>query len=138
MQIVFIKAWETPPADEHGSLLSWLLTVAGHDVAHELARNNRRRPLEEMMADPTPGPDACAMRNELYSLCFEMAVAEMPQPLREAFLLKWREGKTDGEIVALLGITYSQAASRVHRAKRFVEEYLARHDWSPDDHERFC
>jgi RNA polymerase sigma-70 factor (ECF subfamily) len=55
----------------------------------------------------------------------ERAVAALPVPQREVFLLVVGEGLEPGEAAEVLGITAEAARQRLARARRTVEEVLA-------------
>jgi RNA polymerase sigma-70 factor (ECF subfamily) len=62
----------------------------------------------------------------------EAALAELSEPLREAFVLRHVEQLSVEETAAVLGTSISAVKMRVHRAREQLRGWLA-DDWGPDD-----
>jgi RNA polymerase sigma factor (sigma-70 family) len=98
----------------------WLFGIAANTARDRVRRENRRPmevPLAEWDAPVHAQPDA--------RLHLEKAVAELPDALRDAFLLGVVEGFDHREIAAALDITPANARARVSRARRQLRDALS-------------
>ena len=58
-------------------------------------------------------------------LDLQIAVADLPEPVRETIILRFRDGLTNKQIGDLTGVSQEAARKRVHSAVRRVKESLA-------------
>jgi RNA polymerase sigma-70 factor (ECF subfamily) len=58
----------------------------------------------------------------------ERALAELPDTMREAFLLKHVEGRAYEDIAEMLGVSVPALKMRVHRARAILRELMERDD----------
>lgn len=96
----------------------WLFGIA-INAARDHARKVRRLPLHAEpvdLASPPPRPDA--------RLHLEDAIAELPDTLRDAFLLGVVEGFDHNEVAETLGITPANARARMSRARAWLRDRL--------------
>lgn len=125
-----------------GKLSTWLFRIAAN-ACRKMRRRGAFEPerelsLEEFMPGPGPEgqleiadwqdtPDAALerarQREEL-----EAAIAELPLLYREVLLLRDVEGLSTEATAEALGLTEAAVKTRLHRARLFVRQRLAR-DW---------
>ncbi len=115
-------------------LSSWLHVIVSHAA---LARVRRRRhrevPFEEDLPGMVAGAGPSGSRDGLSWLLFEeleerldRAVAELPEPYRQVFVLRERDGWTIEQIAKALSIRAGAVKTRLHRAR-----HMLRHEF-PD------
>jgi RNA polymerase sigma-70 factor (ECF subfamily) len=113
------------------SFSTWLHTIAVSRCRDRLRR--KRWPWlslatwlrqGEDMRDPTPGPEVHAIQTEARSQVWE-AVQALPEPLREAILLRYWAGHTFHEIARIVGCPVPTAQSRVRLAYERLRAVLA-------------
>lgn len=81
-----------------------------------------------------PGPDDAHLQSERSRVLYAV-LAELPERLREAFLVRELEGLTMKDAAALLGISEGNLAVRVCRARARIHEELRRLGWLPQTEE---
>jgi len=156
LQETFISACQhVKDFEGRSSLSTWLYRIATNAG---LMRLRRRRfntvsldePMELEDGEIVPrqlvdwgwNPEEHALNEELRRVMDE-AVAELPETLRAAFILRDIEGLSTAETAEALGITESAAKVRLHRARMRLRERLTEYFASRpspsrggDDHER--
>jgi RNA polymerase sigma-70 factor, ECF subfamily len=111
-----------------GAFRTWLFRVTRHRAIDSLRKRKRERELlvdtgEDVVAaveaeDATnPGFEAAA---------FEAAIAGLPPPQREVLLLRYRDDLSYEEIAVVVGVPTGTIRTRLHHAKRKLNEQLAR------------
>ncbi len=120
-QHVFWVASQKIDAITVGSERSFLFATARGVAANvRRARTRKREVFDEssfaLRPDESPDPEEQLQRREAVAL-LEEALEEMPQELREVFVLFELEGLTSGDIARLLDIPTGTAASRLRRAR---------------------
>ena len=110
---------------ERPYLLGIALRVASH--ARRTVRRRRESSLDDElgMAEPGPLPDQLLDERRAYAL-LEAIVAELPDGMREAFVLFEIEELSANEVAELLEIPVGTVASRVRRAREQVRQGLLR------------
>jgi RNA polymerase sigma-70 factor (ECF subfamily) len=118
-------------------LSSWLYRIASN-AALDLVRAKGRKegrdtafddinPESEEAFDPVDEnsllPEESLLQNESLGRVRE-ALNEMPPKLRAAYLLYMVEGFSTPEVAENLGIKLSAAKLRIHRARKFMQEYF--------------
>ena len=118
-------------------LSSWLYRIASN-AALDLVRAKGRKegrdtafddinPESEEAFDPVDEnsllPEESLLQNESLGRVRE-ALNEMPPKLRAAYLLYMAEGFSTPEVAENLGIKLSAAKLRIHRARKFMQEYF--------------
>jgi RNA polymerase sigma-70 factor, ECF subfamily len=103
-----------------GSARSWLFGIARNAALDELRRRKRTAALPE---DPpaTGGDDIDAA---LQRAAVRSALAELPARDRELIALKFHAGLDNAELAAVLGVSVSNAGTRLHRALTKLREIL--------------
>jgi RNA polymerase sigma-70 factor, ECF subfamily len=108
-----------------GSPRAWLFSIARNAALDEL-RSRRRRPeleLDEGLAgEPSPGDP---LERVARRAAVREALAALPIRERELVLLKFHGQLTNGELARALGISESNAGTRLHRALTRLRECCA-------------
>jgi RNA polymerase sigma-70 factor, ECF subfamily len=107
-----------------GSQRAWLFAIARNAALDEL---RRRRRTAALLADPEdPGADTAAGEDEgeatLRRAAVRSALAALDPRDRELVALKFEAGLSNPEIAHVLGISESNAGTRLHRAVRRLRE----------------
>lgn len=117
---------------ESGTFSAWLYRVA-LNLARDESR--RRRPAQALPeAEPAaydPGAPDCE-RQELAD-AIARALDELPQPQREALVLRHYEGMSFEDMARLLGVPASTLKSRFAAALDRLRLRLARLGWKPEE-----
>lgn len=140
VQNAYLKAFAAIDAFEaRSSLSTWLTRIAINEaLAKQRARKRRRTQLErasvtilddyreQFMRGSMSGasPDAEYSRAQIRKL-LEQAVAQLPPDFRPVFVLREIEGMSVEETADALGIIAATVKTRLHRAKRRLQQILA-------------
>ena len=110
---------------ERPYLLGIALRVASH--ARRTVQRRRESPMDDQLAltEAGPLPDQLLDERRAYAL-LEAIVAELPDGMREAFVLFEIEELAASEVAELLEIPIGTVASRVRRAREQVRQSLLR------------
>jgi RNA polymerase sigma factor (sigma-70 family) len=107
-----------------GEPRAWLFGIARNAALDELRRRGRQA---ELAAEPvdlhSPAVDSGAERSE-QRLALRAAVAHLEPRERELIALKFFAGLGNAEIASVLGVSESNAGTRVHRAVTKLREAL--------------
>lgn len=102
-----------------GSFRSWLFRIATNAVRDRARQADRRRETlsgDDIIVPAYDRPDDRVM--------LERALAQLPDPMREAFLLGVVAGLDHNELAAALDISPANARARVSRARSRLREIL--------------
>ena len=100
----------------------WLFTIARNACLNSF-RRPRAAPLPPSVPDPQSDDPAAALSRAEREARVEGAIGRLPEPLREAFLLRFRHGMEYEEIAEVTGVPVATARTHVHRARlRLAEE----------------
>jgi RNA polymerase sigma-70 factor, ECF subfamily len=103
-----------------GSRRQWLFGIARHAALDEL---RRRRRVATLVADPgAPEPAAGEAADPVRRATVRAALAGLEPRDRELVALKFFAGLDNAEIAGVLGISPSNAGTRVHRAVQRLRE----------------
>lgn len=123
-QTALLRAWrsiEDLEMPEAGAMCSWLDTIA-RNVAIDLARQRRRRPVDELDPDQAGGVSVAAQVEIRVILDRALeAVRALPQSLREPLLLTVVDGLTTAQVAERLGIEPAAARQRISRARKAMD-----------------
>jgi len=100
-----------------GSPRAWLFGIARNAALDELRRRSRTAVLA---ADPpAPGDET---EDALRRAAVRTAIAALPARDRELIALKFHAGLDNAELAAVLGVSVSNAGTRLHRALNSLRE----------------
>jgi RNA polymerase sigma-70 factor (ECF subfamily) len=102
-----------------GSQRSWLFGIARNAALDELRRQKRTAPLEAEPIAPEDDLDRALRRAAVRT-----ALAELPARERELIALKFHAGLDNSELADVLGVSVSNAGTRLHRALNKLREIL--------------
>jgi RNA polymerase sigma-70 factor, ECF subfamily len=108
---------------ERGSARAWLFGIARNAALDELRRRKRAATMETEPVAEEPGPDDEAER-ALRRAALRVALASLGPRDRELIALKFHAGLDNAEIAAVLGVTATNAGTRLHRALTKLREIL--------------
>lgn len=129
LQETFIKAWRALPRFRGEAQLStWLYRIAMNEASRHRSADARHQalPLDDAVvevADTGPGPPALAESAELQAR-LELFIRELPQPYREAVVLRDVEGLSNEEAAGILGLDIRNFKSRLHRGRMALRRRL--------------
>ncbi len=128
-QEAFLKLYTHLKDYKPGQKLSnWLYTIALNDCRKHLRHKKVVRFFSfstEGMEMEVPAEGASADRGAREAQTQKAVgkmLADLPDSLREVFVLRYFEGLEDGEIVQVTGLTLENVRVRIHRARRFLWE----------------
>ena len=106
---------------------AWLYTIA-RNKAYDMLRKSQGREnieLEEVLADPRPGPEDFWLVKE-QALHLEEVLAAMPDHYRQALYLRYRQDLSYEEIALVLQVPVSRVKTYLHRGKERLRQLLER------------
>jgi RNA polymerase sigma factor (sigma-70 family) len=114
----------------------WLFRVARNRITDLFRRkkpeslgdrpeDDERRPLEDLLPSPDAGPEALYARRVLLDE-LELALEELPEEQREAFVAHEWEGRSFREMSAETGVSVNTLLSRKRYAVLHLRERLRR------------
>jgi len=113
----FVRVWQTRDALRHETLRAFLFAIARHLFLSGVRAAWRRVELEDVHADPAPGPERHAQgRDDAARL--EQALATLAPADREPLMLRALEGLSYEAIGQVMDLPPGTAKVRVHRARR--------------------
>jgi RNA polymerase sigma-70 factor, ECF subfamily len=104
---------------ERGNQRAWLFGIARNAALDELRRLKRSAPLTTEPADPDEEPERTLRRTAVRT-----ALAALPARDVELIALKFHAGLDNAEIADVLGVSVSNAGTRLHRALTKLREIL--------------
>jgi RNA polymerase sigma-70 factor (ECF subfamily) len=106
--------------DGKSKFSTWLFSIAHHKVADYYRRNRVTEELTEDL-EHNPSHDYLDLRD---------ALKAMPDHLRQALLLRYREGYGVDEIAKIMGRSYKATESLLSRARTILKQSLKDEDWN--------
>jgi RNA polymerase sigma factor (sigma-70 family) len=106
-----------------GSERAWLFGIARNAALDELRKRKRTAQLTVDPEDVGPAPDE-EIERALRRAAVRSALAELPARERELIALKFHAGLDNAELAAVLGVSVSNAGTRLHRALTKLREIL--------------
>lgn len=123
VQDAFIKAHaRLDQCRDPAKMQAWLFRIFRNAML-DWVKNVRRSEVPLLDVDEPAGEEDFAERHALRE-AIGAALAELPPPLREAFLLRHELGHSYEELAEIAGITLSAAKMRVSRARDALREAL--------------
>ena len=102
-----------------GSERAWVFGIARNAALDELRRMKRTAPLATEPASPDE-----ELERTLSRAAVRTALAALPARDRELIALKFHAGLDNAELAAVLGVTVTNAGTRLHRALTKLREIL--------------
>jgi RNA polymerase sigma-70 factor (ECF subfamily) len=135
MQEAYVRAYEHLGGFEGRARFStWLTRIVVHETLGRLRRRERAEPVglvgdlrEELMADLSSAgadPERAALDRELGAF-LEQAIDELPQGIREVFVLRAVEELSVAETAACLDVPEDTVKTRLFRARGHLQRRLA-------------
>jgi RNA polymerase sigma factor (sigma-70 family) len=106
---------------ERGSARAWLFGIARNAALDELRRRGRQAELNTDPVDAASQADRGEGRSEL-RLLLDGALGKLEARERELIALKFFAGLSNGEIARVLGISESNAGTKLHRTMDKLRE----------------
>jgi RNA polymerase sigma-70 factor, ECF subfamily len=106
-----------------GSERSWLFGIARNAALDELRRRQRSAALVSEPAAVTQAPEE-ELERTLRRAAVRTALASLPARDHELIALKFHAGLDNAEIADVLGVSVSNAGTRLHRALTKLREIL--------------
>ena len=106
-----------------GTERAWLFGIARNAALDELRKRKRAAHLAAEPEDVAPAADE-EMDRALRRAAVRTAVATLPPRERELIALKFHAGLDNAELAAVLGVSVSNAGTRLHRALTKLREIL--------------
>jgi len=106
-----------------GTARAWLFGIARNAALDELRRAKRTASLAADPPEVRPGPDE-ELDRALRRAAVRTALAALPPRDREVIALKFHGGLENAELAAVLGVSVSNAGTRLHRALTKLREAL--------------
>jgi len=134
MQQAFVNAF-THLRQYNGSarFQTWLTRIAINEALARIRRQGRYEAFDEddasmetlVSRDPAENPERSAFSGELRGL-LEWAIDELPDGLREVFMLREVEGLNTAEVAECLGVSDDVVKTRLSRGRAALRELLMR------------
>jgi len=106
--------------------MTWLLAIAAHYCIDQ--QRKKRMPtfsidlvVEEMLSDPSPGPEKMAGRKEEANILHNV-LAQLKSEDRAVIILRYWYEMSEDEIAQTLSTTTSAVKSRLHRARLMIAQ----------------
>ncbi len=129
-QEVFFTVWKKAKKFRGESALStWIHRITVNTSLNFLRKHKREKsdlPEERLMQEPAPGsrnPDQI-MESEYNKEIFYKALEDLPEKYRIPFVLNKLEGMSYKEVAETLRISVPNVETRIHRAKKAMQESL--------------
>jgi RNA polymerase sigma factor (sigma-70 family) len=106
-----------------GSQRAWLFGIARNAALDELRRRKRTAALAAEPEAETPAPEE-ELDHALRRQAVRTALAALPPRERELIALKFHAGLDNAELADVLGVSVSNAGTRLHRALTKLREAL--------------
>jgi RNA polymerase sigma factor (sigma-70 family) len=106
-----------------GSERAWLFGIARNAALDELRRRQRTATLVSEPPDVTPAPEE-ELEHALRRAAVRTALAALPARDVEVIALKFHAGLDNSELAEVLGVTVTNAGTRLHRALTKLREIL--------------
>ena len=121
-QEAFVKAYRAyETLEDQNRARAWLYQIAGRTALDELRRRKRSAELAVEPAGDEPVPEGEAEAAERRATV-HVALASLEPRERELIALKFHAGLSNAEIADVLGVSASNAGTRVHRALARLRE----------------
>lgn len=117
----FVRAWNAPGGIRQSTVKAYLLVIARNCYLQGLRRSGRNSPLDEDFADPRQAPyNSAEQRAELKQVMGELQ--QLPEVDRTALLMSAAEEMSYEQIAETLGLSLGAVKTKIHRARRKLEQ----------------
>jgi RNA polymerase sigma-70 factor (ECF subfamily) len=113
----FIRAWVRRSVIRTETLKAYLFTIARNVYLEHQRKTRRQVALEDVHADPAPGPDRLA-ESQLELLTVQRVLQTLPEIDRAAFVMRVQHELPYGEIARALQLSLAAAKVKVHRVRK--------------------
>lgn len=139
VQEVFLEAWRSLHSlRDPGSAKAWLYQILRHRYAHWL-RDRARRPDLRASADRLENVPSLPGTDPLDVLCrqeiLQKALDALDDRYKESFLMVFMQGFTCKETAGELDVPLGTVLSRIHRARKFLRQFLRDHSFAWEEGE---
>jgi RNA polymerase sigma-70 factor (ECF subfamily) len=113
--------------DRRAQVRTWLLGIATNIVRHHVRAEIRRKRLSGAVAAsprPTAVDGAAALLEQERSARLHQAILDLPEKLREPFVLVYLEGVAGRDVAQLLGLHEGTLWKRLHQGRALLREAL--------------
>ena len=110
-----------------GAFRTWLFQTTRHRAIDYLRRQKRERELISQASTEVTEVSGPAEESTFDLTDFDTVLAELPTAQREALLLRYRDDLSYNEIALVVGCSVGTIRSRLHHAKRRMQELIATH-----------
>ncbi|HEU5141977.1 MAG TPA: sigma-70 family RNA polymerase sigma factor [Solirubrobacterales bacterium] len=107
---------------DRGSARAWLFGVVRNAALDELRRRRRHAPLSDELHDVTAHTGGDGVERTELRLALRDALEALPSRDRELVALKFFAGLSNAEIARVLGISESNAGTKLHRVVTKLRE----------------
>ncbi|MBN1355041.1 RNA polymerase sigma factor [bacterium] len=115
----FIRAWTNRSNIRTETLKAYILTIARNIFLEQNRRKKPEVPLDEMVPDPAPGPDA-QLESRLELLRIRAILRNLPEIDRTAFILRVFQDLSYAEIARVLELSLSALKVKVYRVRKTI------------------
>ena len=112
-----------------GAFRTWLFRTTRHRAVDFLRRRKRERELMDDLASEAAEEDVDTTHDTVAGMdasALDSALKAMPPPQREVMLLRYRDDMSYNEIALVVGCPIGTVRTRLHHAKRRLQELLTR------------
>lgn len=106
------------------NLRSWLFTIARNAVIDYFRKHNRETELPESLDITDFGAEAIESSSEK---CLQSLIGQLPEAYRNPLLLSDYRGLSQYEVAEKLGLSYTNAKTRISRARSKLKSLLQNH-----------
>jgi len=107
-----------------GAFRTWLFSTTRHRALDYLRRQKRERELLEDVAEEMRGAADDSGLDVRADAALDSAMSQLSPIHREVLLLRYRDDMSYGEIALVLGAQIGTVRTRLHHAKRRLQELL--------------
>ena len=124
----FVRAWIHKGKIRTETLKAYLFTISRNIYLQRLRKRKRQVVLEDIYADPNPGPDRLT-ESQLELQSVQRELQSMPECDRTAFILRVQLELPYEEIARVMGLSLAAAKVKVYRVrKKLIASSLERTD----------
>lgn len=113
----FVRAWARRSVIRTETLKAYLFTIARNTYPERKRKTSRQVVLEDVYADPAPGPDRLA-ESQFELMEVQRVLQSLPEIDRTAFVLRVQHELPYAEIARALQLSLAAAKVKVHRVRK--------------------